>query len=105
VTACASDLLRLAGRLGELAAGSPAADRAIHEALSQAGPVLAYTADEATARRLLPAGYEATLMTLAAGRAYYAVRQPNAPYHGAWGATAALSLCAALLRLQATTPA
>ena len=49
-------LIRIADRLGQVQAGSPAADQAIHQALDRSGPVLAYTEDEDAAQSLyLPA--------------------------------------------------
>src|SRR5689334_6249883 len=95
VTARTASLIRLADRLGELAAESPAADTAIHEALGRTGPVLPYTGSAAA--RLLPAGCEAVVLTSGAGgRAYVAVRRlgvPSSPHHGAWGASATLATC------------
>ena len=51
-------LLRIADRLSQVGTGSLEADRAIHDALGQDGPVLPYTREEEAARLLLPAGFE-----------------------------------------------
>jgi hypothetical protein len=87
-------LLRIADRLAKVAAGSASADRAIHEAIRQAGPVLPYTTDEAAARTLLPPGFEWMATTYAAGWVYAPCRrsglQPDRvpyPHHAQWGRT------------------
>ncbi len=49
-------LLRFADRLRELAAGTAAADLAIHRALGLPGEPRPYTSDEAALRTLLPWG-------------------------------------------------
>ena len=55
---CYDRLLRIADRLGKVAAGSVLADGAIHKAVGRLGPVQPYTTDEAAARTLLPPGFE-----------------------------------------------
>ena len=63
-------LIRIADRLGELPAGSAAADAAIHRALGLPGEPRPHTTDEAALRTLLPDGYEAYIATGIAGAVY-----------------------------------
>ena len=98
-------LLRVAARLGKVEAGSFMADVTIHEVLSLAGPVLAYTKDEEAARTLLPSGFEWIDITPTAGWIYAPCRLAGAdqdrmayPHHGQWGRTIPLSLCGGVLR-------
>ena len=61
-------LVHIADRLGQVQAGSPAADQTIHQTLNLSGPVLAYTTAEEAAQSLLPAGFELLPATYAGGR-------------------------------------
>jgi hypothetical protein len=100
-------LIRIAYRLGQVRAGSPAADQAIHQALDRSGPVLAYTTAEDAARSLLPAGFELLPATYAGGAVYAACRRIGTdgelphPHHGQWGTTLPLAICGACLRVYA----
>ena len=98
-------LLRVAARLGKVEAGSFMADVTIHEVLSLAGPVLAYTKDEEAARTLLPSGFEWIDITPTAGWIYAPCRRAGVgddglpfPHHGQWCRTIPLSLCGGVLR-------
>jgi hypothetical protein len=98
----------LADRLGQVANGSPEADRIIHEALSREGPVLAYTSDKTAALLLLPTGFEWVRPTHAGGRIYAACARVDAkanghphPHHGQWGASEPLAMCGAVMRARA----
>src|SRR3712207_1647184 len=97
-------LIRLASRLGQVPIGSSKADRAIHDALDRAGPVLPYTRDEAAARSLLPVGFEWMSNTYTASSVYAPCRRSGLdgglpyPHHGQWSVTLPLSLCGAALR-------
>ena len=76
MTAASFDrLIRIADRLGQVQAGSPAADQAIHQALDRSGPVLTYTTAEDAAQGLLPAGFELLPATYAGGAVYAACRR------------------------------
>jgi hypothetical protein len=100
-------LIRIADRLGQVQAGSPAADQAIHQALNRSGPVLAYTTVEDAAQSLLPAGFELLPATYAGGAVYAACRRIGTdrelphPHHGQWGTTLPLAICGACLRAHA----
>jgi hypothetical protein len=98
-------LIRIADHLGQAEHGSPEVDRAVHDALGQAGPVLAYTRNEAATRLLLPAKFEWMEHTYSAGMVYAACRRSGRdddglryPYQGQWGSTLALAMCGAALR-------
>ena len=97
-------LIRIADRLGQVQAGSPAADQAIHETLNRSGPVLAYTTVEDAAQSLLPAGFELLPATYAGGAVYAACRRSGTdgelphPHHGQWGTTLPLAICGAASR-------
>ena len=100
-------VIHIADRLGQVQAGSPAADQAIHQALDRSGPVLAYTVAEDAAQSLLPAGFELLPATFGGGAVYAACRRigmdgelPH-PHHGQWGTTLALAICGACLRVHA----
>ena len=100
--------IRMADRLGQVEAGSPEADRAIHDALSREGPVLAYTSEELAARLLLPAKFEWMEHTYSGGMVYAACRRSGRgddgfrhPHHGQWGRTLPLAMCGAVLRAHA----
>jgi hypothetical protein len=100
-------LIRIADRLGQVQAGSPAADQAIHQALDRGGPVLAYTTAEEAAQSLLPAGFELLPAIFGGGAVYAACRHigmdgelPH-PHHGQWGTTLPLAICGACLRAYA----
>lgn len=102
-------LLRIVRRLGEVAAGSPEANAAIHEAVGLAGPVKPYTTDEAAARILLPSGFEWLQITYTAGWMYAPCRHAGIsedglahPHHGQRGPTIPLSFCGGILRTWAT---
>jgi hypothetical protein len=100
-------LIRIADRLGEVAAGSIEADRTIHDALGLAGPVQPYTREEAAARGLLPPGFEWRLPTYSSGKVYAACRRSGMdgewphPHHGQWGPTLPLAMCGAVMRANA----
>jgi hypothetical protein len=100
-------LISIAYRLGQVGAGSPAADQAIHQVLNRSGPVLAYTTAEDAAQSLLPAGFELLPATYAGGAVYAACRRSEAdggvpyPHHGQWGTTLPLAICGACLRAHA----
>ena len=100
-------LIHIADRLGQVQAGSPAADQAIHQALDRSGPVLAYTAAEDAAQSLLPAGFELLPAIYAGGAVYAACRRSGTdgelphPHHGQWGTTLPLAICGACLRTYA----
>ena len=100
-------LIRIADRLGQVQAGSPAADLAIYETLNRSGPVLAYTVAEDAAQSLLPAGFELLPATYAGGVVYAACRRIGADgelphqHHGQWGTTLPLAICGACLRVHA----
>lgn len=101
-------LIRLADRLCKDEAGSPEADRAIHDALGREGPVLAYTSDEQAARLLLPAKFEWMEHTYSGDRIYAACRRSGRdddglryPHQGQWGHTLALAMCGAVMRARA----
>jgi hypothetical protein len=100
-------LIRIADRLGQVQAGSPAADQAIYETFNRSGPVLAYTTVEDAARSLLPAGFELLPATYAGGAVYAAYRRIGThgelphPHHGQWGTTLPLAICGACLRAHA----
>ena len=89
-----------------MAAGSPAADQAIHDAFGLAGHVLPYTTSETAARTLLPPGFE-ILPHLIGNPIYAGCRRAGLngglpyPHHGQWGATPALALCGAIMRAHA----
>jgi hypothetical protein len=68
-------LVRIGDQLGHAENGSPEVDRAIHHALGQAGPVLAYTRNEEAARLLLPAQFEWMEHTYSGDRIYAACRR------------------------------
>jgi hypothetical protein len=93
-------LIRIADRLAQVAAGSPAADQAIHDAFGLAGHILPYTTSETAARTLLPPGFE-ILPHLIGNPIYASCRRTGLdgglpyPHHGQWGATPALALCGA----------
>ena len=98
-------LLCIADRLGKMAAGSVLADEAIHEAVGRLGPVQPYTTSEASARTLLPPGFEWLAITPTAGWIYAPCRRAGVgdgglpfPHHGQWCRTIPLSLCAGALR-------
>lgn len=81
------------------------ADQAIHEAVGRPGPVQPYTTNEASARTLLPPGFEWTDITPTAGWIYAPCRRAGIgadgmryPHHGQWGRTIPLSLCGGVLR-------
>jgi hypothetical protein len=99
--------IRIADRLGQVAAGSLLADLAIHKALGLAGVVMPYTRNEVAARSLLPAGFEWLPSTYSGGVVYAACRRSGIdgawpyPPHGQWGATLALALCGAVMRANA----
>jgi hypothetical protein len=100
-------LIHIADRLGQVQAGSPAADQAIHQALDRSGPVLAYTTAEDAAQNLLPAGFELLPATYAGGAVYAACRHSETngelphPHHGQWCTTLPLAICGAFLRAHA----
>ena len=102
-------LLRIADRLGQVPAGSVAADETIHRALGRAGPAPPYTTDMTAARTLLPPGFvELEDPTYMADAVYAACRRAGIdrdglpfPHHGGWGATMPLALCHAAARAQA----
>ena len=100
-------LIRIADRLGQVQAGSPAADQAIHQALDRSGAVLTYTTAEDAAQGLLPAGFELLPATYAGGAVYAACRRRGTdgewphPHHGQWGTTLPLAICGACLRAYA----
>ena len=100
-------LIRIADRLGQVQAGSPAADQAIHQALDRSGPALTYTTAEEAAQSLLPAGFELLPATYAGGAVYAACRRRGTdgewphPHHGQWGTTLPLAICGACLRAHA----
>ena len=88
-----------------MAAGSVLADEAIHEAVGRLGPVQPYSTSEASARTLLPPGFEWLAITPTAGWIYAPCRRVGAgddglplPHHGQWCQTIPLSLCAGVLR-------
>ena len=100
-------LIRIADRLGQVQAGSPAADQAIHQTLDRSGPVLTHTTAEEAAQSLLPAGFELLPATYTGGAVYAACRRigmdgelPH-PHHGQWGTTLPLAICGACLRAYA----
>jgi hypothetical protein len=100
-------LLRIADRLAQVDAGTPAADQAIHQALGRTGPVLPYTTDVAAVRGLLPSGFEWLATVYSAGWVYEACRcvgldegLPH-PHHGQWGRTTPLAACRAVIRAYA----
>lgn len=101
-------LIRIASRLGKVLAGSAEADRAIHEALSRAGPILPYTTTKSAAAVLLPPGFEWREPVYAAGAVYASCKRSEMdgeypyPHHGQWASTEALAMCAAVLRAWAT---
>lgn len=100
-------LLRIADRLDDVEAGSPEADRAIHDALGREGPVFPYSRNEAAARLLLPEGFEWREGTYSGELAYASCCRQGLdegfpyPRHGQWGRTPALAMCGAVLRAQA----
>lgn len=100
-------LIRIADRLGEVEAGSAAADLAIHAAIGLPGEPPPYTTDEAAARGLLPDGFEWMESTYLAGTVYMACRRMGLdgewpyPHHGQWGRTNALARCGAAMRAHA----
>ena len=100
-------LIHIADRLGQVQAGSPAADQAIHQALDRSGPVLTYTTTEEAAQSLLPAGFELLPATFGGGAVYAACRRSGTdgklphPHHGQWCTTLPLAICAACLRAHA----
>ena len=98
-------LLGIADHLGKTATGSLLADEAIHEAVGRLGPVQPYTTSEASARTLLPPGFEWVAITPSAGWIYAPCRRAGIdakglpyPHHGQWAQTIPLSLCAGVLR-------
>jgi hypothetical protein len=100
-------LIRIADRLAQLEAGSAEADRTIHDATGQVGPVLLYTRDGAAARGLLPEGFEWLASIYAGVTVYAACRRiglrggvPH-PHHGQWGRTLPLAMCGAVVRAYA----
>ena len=100
-------LLRIADRLSQLVAGSPEADRAIHDALGREGPVLAYSRDEAASRLLLPTGFEWRDPVHSPKAIYASCRRAGIdggfayPHHGQWGRTSALAMSGAVMRARA----
>jgi hypothetical protein len=100
-------LIRIADRLGQVQAGSPAADQAIYETLSRSGPVLAYTTAADAAQSLLPAGFEVLPAIFGGGAVYAACRRIGTdgelphPHHGQWSTTLPLAICGACLRAYA----
>ena len=97
-------LLRIADRLSQLTAGSPEADRAIHDVLGREGPMLAYSRNEGASRLLLPAGFEwcdpvySSRAVNASCRRTGLVDGFQHPQHGQWSQTPALAMCGAVLR-------
>jgi hypothetical protein len=100
-------LIRIAYRLGQVRAGSPVADQAIHQALDRSGPVLAYTTVEEAAQSLLPAGFELLPPTFGGGAVYAACQRSGTDgelphtHHGQWCTTLPLAICGACLRAHA----
>ena len=100
-------LIHIADRLGQVQAGSPAADQAIHQTLNLSGPVLAYTTAEDAAQSLLPAGFELLPAIFGGGAIYAACRRSGTDgelphqHHGQWGTTLPLAICGACLRAYA----
>ena len=102
-------LFRIADRLGQVPAGSAAADQAIHQALGRTGPTPPYTTDLAAARTLLPPGFVELDPVPGVGAVYASCRRAGLdarglpfPHHGGWGATLPLALCNACVRAQAS---
>jgi len=97
-------LIRIADRLGELPAGSAAADAAIRPPLGLPGEPRPYTTDEAALRMLLPEGFEMYISPGLASAVYGVVTRAGDrgyPHHGQWGATPVLAMCGALMRAHA----
>ncbi len=97
-------LFCFADRLRELAAGTAAADPAIHRALGLPGEPRPHTRDEATLRTLLPDGFEMYVSISVADAVYGVVTRAgnrDYPHHGQWDPTPALALCGALMRAYA----
>ena len=100
-------MIHIADRLGQVQAGSPAADQAIHQALDRSGPVLTYTTAEDAAQSLLPAGFELLPATFGGGAVYAACRRigmdGELPHRtmGSGGTTLPLTICGACLRAYA----
>ena len=88
--------IRITDRLGQVADGSPEADRTIHTAIGVEGTVQPYTTDETAARLLLPVGFE-----WREGRAGGLPRYRRAPAPAAGRADAAPS---AAWRLSSSPP-
>jgi hypothetical protein len=88
-----------------MAAGSAAADMAIHEALGRTGEAPPYTRDDAAARSLLPPNFEERPGAFSsAGRVSASIRRQGMheglPHgsHSQSGATFALAFCGTALR-------
>jgi hypothetical protein len=100
-------LIHIADRLGQVQAGSPEADQAIHQALDRSGPVLTYTTSEEAAQNLLPAGFELLPATFGSGAVYAACQRSGTDgelphqHHGQWCTTLPLAICGACLRAHA----
>ncbi|WP_149535322.1 hypothetical protein [Siccirubricoccus phaeus] len=88
---------RIADQLEREAAGSPAADVAIHRALERRGSPAPYTTDRSAAKLLLPPGHEAEVLTFA-GRNLGSCWRPARPTETSRAATQELALCAAIMR-------
>ncbi|MBL6082083.1 hypothetical protein JMJ56_29330 [Belnapia sp. T18] len=103
-------LIRIADRLGQVPAGSPEADQAIHDVLGRAGTVLPYTTETGAAAQLIPPGFEWREGTYAGGQVYASCRRSGTggkwrhPHHGQWGTTEPLAMCRAVLRAWAKLP-
>jgi hypothetical protein len=101
-------LIRIADRLGEVTAGSSAADLTIHLAIEREGHVLSYTSHEGAAWGLLPPSFEWIPSTYAGHRVYAACRRSGLdgewphPHYGQWGRTLPLAMCGAVIRAYAT---
>jgi hypothetical protein len=99
--------IRIAERLNQVEAGSPEADRTIHQALDRGGPPVPYTTEEEAARGLLPVGFEWLPNIPGAGTIYAACRRSGMdgdlphPHHGQWSATLPLAMCGAAMRAHA----
>lgn len=100
-------LMSIADQLGKMEIGNPVADRFIHDALGRAGPVLAYSRNEAAAGLLLPGGFVWCETTYSSGLVYASCqrRGPDGdqshPHHGQWAKTPELAMCGAALRAYA----
>jgi hypothetical protein len=96
--------IRIADRLGEVAADNIEADQTIHAALGLTGPVLPYSREKAATRSLLPKGFEWLEPHYSGPAVYASCRRSGMDgewlylHHGQWGPTLPLAMCGVVMR-------